>query len=305
MPSVNLTIEDQENYDILVQNLVGDLPSISILVNQMIKVASDDGTASSQLSDIISKDQSIFSKILKIANSFEYRQGRMSRVTDIHEAVMTIGIEKARQALLNASVLDAFQSNQIESKFKLDGLWLHSCGVALATQFLCESFGCKYINEAYACGLLHDLGKVLKIKFLHKKFLREIKFTSKNNCTFWFAEKALGNVRHDLLGSMIVNKWSISPVIEKVAQWHHTFSKTSRINVDDPNVHKIIDITILANHMIKELRLGNSGSGNMEELPAPFLRRLRLSEDEYQNSREAVRMKVDAEAENLAVLLNG
>ena len=80
-------------------------------------------------------------------------------------------------------------------------------------------------------------------------------------------------------------------------------SKGSRISVNDPKVHKIIDFVILANHMVKELRFGNSGSGRMEELPSGFLRRRRINEEEYFSAREAVRMHIDAESENLAILL--
>ena len=55
--------------------------------------------------------------------------------------------------------------------------------------------------------------------------------------------------------------------------------------------------------MIKELRFGNSGSAEIEELPSGFLRRRRMNEVEYISAREAVRMQIDAESENLAILL--
>ena len=90
-----------------------------------------------------------------------------------------------------------------------------------------------------------------------------------------------------------------------VARWHHTYSKGSRFLVDDPKIHKLIDIVMLANHMIKELRFGNSGSAEIEESPSAFLRRRRMNEEEYVSTREAVRMQIDAESENLAILLNG
>ena len=45
--------------------------------------------------NIISMDQSVFSKILKVANSVEYRQGRTDRITDINDAVLRIGYRKS------------------------------------------------------------------------------------------------------------------------------------------------------------------------------------------------------------------
>ena len=303
MSSATMTAEQASNYDRVVSKLAGNLPSIPVLVNDMMKVVSDPGTATFALCDIIQKDQSVYAKILKIANSVEFRQGRTDRITQINDAVLRIGTENVRRTLLSTSVLDSFRSDENESKFKLEGLWLHSCGVAIASQFLSERYDEELADQAYACGLLHDLGKVAKIKFLKKEFLSEVKFTHKNNCSLWFAEKALGHIQHDLLGSMIIEKWGVSPIIEKVARWHHTYSKGSRFLVDDPKIHKLIDIVMLANHMIKELRFGNSGSAEIEDLPSAFLRRRRMNEEEYTSAREAVRMQIDAESENLAILL--
>ena len=301
----NMTVNQIDEYDAIIRKVAGDLPSIPLLVQDMMKIISDADAASFALCDIIGKDQSIFSKILKIANSVEYRQGRTDRITDMNDAVLRIGTENVRKTLLSTSVLDTFLDGDGEDRFKLEGLWLHSCGVAIACSVLSERFDCEFSEQAYACGLLHDLGKVIKIKFLKKEFLREVKFSIKNKTSLWFSEKALGHIQHDLIGSMIVEKWGISSVVENTTRWHHTFSKSSRLNVEDPDVHKMIDLVMLANHMVKELKFGNSGSALSEALPERFLKRNRMTEEEYEGARETVRMHIDAESENLAVLLNG
>jgi HD-like signal output (HDOD) protein len=305
MHTSTTTLDQTHEYDAIIQKVAGDLPSIPLLVKDMMRVISNTDTASFALCDIIRKDQSIFSKILKIANSVEYRQGRTERITDLNDAVLRIGTENVRKTLLATSVLDTFLDGDGEDRFKLEGLWLHSCGVAIACSVLSERFDCEFSDQAYAIGLLHDLGKVIKIKFLKKKFLREVKFSVKNKTSLWFSEKALGHLQHDLIGSMIIAKWSISSVVENTTRWHHTFSKSSRHNVEDPDVHKMIDLVILANHMVKELKFGNSGSALSENLPDRFLKRNRITEEDYAVARETVRMHVDAESENLAVLLNG
>ena len=301
----NMTVYQIDEYDAIIRKVAGDLPSIPLLVQDMMKIISDADAASFALCDIIRKDQSIFSKILKIANSVEYRQGRTDRITDMNDAVLRIGTENVRKTLLSTSVLDTFLDGDGEDRFKLEGLWLHSCGVAIACSVLSERFDCEFSEQAYACGLLHDLGKVIKIKFLKKEFLREVKFSIKNKTSLWFSEKALGHIQHDFIGSMIVEKWGISSVVENTTRWHHTFSKSSRLNVEDPDVHKMIDLVMLANHMVKELKFGNSGSALSEALPERFLKRNRMTEEEYEGARETVRMHIDAESENLAVLLNG
>ena len=300
-----MTLDHNLEYYTTIKKVAGDLPSIPLLVQDMMKTITDTDAASFALCDVIRKDQSIFSKILKIANSVEYRQGRTDRITDINDAVLRIGTENVRKTLLSTSVLDTFLDGEGENRFKLEGLWLHSCGVAIACSVLSERFDCEFSEQAYACGLLHDLGKVIKIKFSKKEFIRDIKFSIKNNMSLWFSEKALGHIQHDLIGSMIIEKWGISSVVENTTRWHHTFSKSSRLNVEDPDIHKMIDLVILANHMVKELKFGNSGSALSETLPDRYLKRNRITEEDYEVARETVRMHIDAESENLAVLLNG
>ena len=111
MISSTMTAEQVTNYDIVVSKLAGNLPSIPVLVNDMMKVASDPGAATFALCDIIQKDQSVYAKILKIANSVEFRKGGTDRITQINDAVLRIGSENVRRTLLSTSVLDSFRSD--------------------------------------------------------------------------------------------------------------------------------------------------------------------------------------------------
>ena len=101
-----MTAEQVTNYDSVVNKLAGNLPSIPVLVNDMMKVVSDPSAATFALCDIIQKDQSVYAKILRIANSVEFRQGRTDRITEINDAVLRIGTENVRRTLLSTSVLE-------------------------------------------------------------------------------------------------------------------------------------------------------------------------------------------------------
>ena len=108
MHAPSMSVEHSQEYNSVVKKLAGDLPSIPLLVKDMMEVVSDVNAASNALCDIIIKDQSIFSKVLKIANSVEYRQGRTDRITDMNDAVLRIGSDNVRKILLSTSVLDTF-----------------------------------------------------------------------------------------------------------------------------------------------------------------------------------------------------
>ena len=88
------TTDQAQDYDMVIEKVAGELPSIPVLIDNILKMAANTEAANFALCSYISKDQSAFSKILKIANSVEYRQGRTDRITDINDAVLTIGAEK-------------------------------------------------------------------------------------------------------------------------------------------------------------------------------------------------------------------
>ena len=67
----NIAIE----YHDLVESLAGELPSIPLIMNDLLKIITDSDTALFAVRDLIKNDKAIFSKILKFANSVETRQG--------------------------------------------------------------------------------------------------------------------------------------------------------------------------------------------------------------------------------------
>ena len=73
--------------------------------------------------------------------------------------------------------------------------------------------------------------------------------------------------------------------------------------MEDPPMHKLTDIVILANHYIHRLEFGNSGHQTSDRLPADLLRRLRLSSDQADDCLEKVRIALKEEDNHLAIFL--
>lgn len=288
-----------EEYKDFVESLDGELPSIPLIMNELLEIISDSNAALYAIQEVIKMDKTIFSKILKHANSVEMRQGAADRIVIISDAIHRLGFEKVKKIILNTSILELFQDT--EPNFDLKGLWMHSCGVAIASDILAERFELKLSKHAYSCGLLHDLGKVAKLKFSQKQFFREIRYSRRYNCTLAQSEKRLGGIEHDLLGSMIIQKWGISPIIEQTTQWHHTFEKNARTDVEDPDLNKLIDIICLANWIIKDLEFGICGNPSRDNLTSDFLKRRKIDEEELIACKEIVQEALESESEHLSI----
>ncbi len=295
--------ENTEEYHRVVEELEGQLPSIPLIMDELLRIVANPDAALFAVRDILRLDKSIFAKILRIANSVAHREGVVDRISDITEAMQRIGLEKVKQIALQNSVFKIFEEEKNGLSYNLESLWMHSVGVALASQSLADDLESHLSENAYACGLLHDIGKVAKFKDSPKNFFKEVRYSIKKKESTRSSESKRCFLKHDLLGALIIEKWGLSEIVENTTRWHHTLNRNDRINIEDPSVHKLIDIVILANHFIHELKMGNSGHQSTDPLSADFLKRIRLTSELSEACKEKVRITLEEEAEFTAIFL--
>ncbi len=293
------------DYEVIVDSLKGKLPSLPIVMNELMTVISDHDAALYALQDLLKMDHSIYAQLLKVANTHEYRQGREKRITTMDEAVNTLGLEKVKRVALNTTILSLYKGVELPTGFSLEALWMHSVGVALASSTLAEHLHTDLVDQAYTCGLLHDIGKVAKCKFDQMLYCEEITSVNENNLDTHQWEIAGKHVRHDILGSYLARTWGISPMVETVTKWHHEEDRSKRHDIEDANIHKLVDIVYLANCTIHRLEFGNSGHRHVKEPSKLILRRLRLEKEEFAEFEEQLVKNLEEEEENLALFATG
>ena len=288
-----------EDYNHLIQELKGELPSIPLIMNELLEVISDSQAAIFAVQNIVKNDKSILAKIFKYANTIENRQGGTERIISISDALQRLGFEKVKKLIISNSVFDFMKIK--ESGFDLNSLWKHSCGVATASDVLAKRFELKLFDHAYLCGLLHDIGKTAKLKFSQKQFFRELRHAKRYDCSLIDSERMLAKLEHDKLGYLLVKEWGISPIVEQTTRWHHEANKERRVDLEDPNLNKLVDIVFMANQIIKDLNFGYSGYTVNSGFCQEFLRRRKIDEHELQKCIEVVQSALDEEEEHLAI----
>lgn len=293
--------KEQPEYEIIVNSLKGNLPSIPVVMNELMTVISDHDAALYALRDLLKMDHSIFAQLLKVANTHEHRQGQTSRITRIDEAVQILGLEKVKQIALKTTILTLFKGVKLPVEFSLESLWLHSVGVALASSTLAEKLNTGMEDQAYTCGLLHDLGKVAKCKFDQKLFSKHLKSTWDKNVDCYEWETQGKHIRHDLLGSYLARSWGISSLVETVTKWHHEEDRTKRYDIEDSQIQKLVDIVYLANGTIHRIGFGNSGHKVSKPPSKMILRRLRMDDHDFADFEEKLSQNLEKEAENFAL----
>ena len=97
----------QIDYQELLDRIRRDLPTLPSIVNELTTILDNPDSSTFAVEEIMTSDQSMTMKILRVANTAFYR-GARERVADANEAISTLGFEKIRNVILPRSHQSAF-----------------------------------------------------------------------------------------------------------------------------------------------------------------------------------------------------
>jgi putative nucleotidyltransferase with HDIG domain len=156
--------------------------------------------------------------------------------------------------------LDDYYKNNSAFQPFLDKLWAHSFNVARNTQiiFLKETSNNALSKEAYAAGLLHDIGKFILLK--HQGYTENI--LSKENIKITPLEYEILGVSHAEVGAYLLALWNLpNQIIEAVA-----FHNKPHIH-NDFNLSTAVYAANLLTHENYEERITNLDQRIVDKLP--------------------------------------
>lgn len=292
----------KQDYAVVVNSLKGKLPSLPVILNELMTIVSDHDATLHAIRDLLRLDPAISTLLLKVANTTEFRQGSAERISSIEDALTRLGLDEVKKLALNVSILELYGSISVPEGFSLKALWKHSVGVAVASSSLAEKLTFTLQDLAYTCGLIHDIGKVAKFNFDQTLFCNELQSAHDNVISSYAVEVEGQAIRHDLLGGMVAQSWGISKFVSQVASWHHQADLSKREGVDDSDAHKLIDVVMLANLVVPRFKFGNSGHNQVEDPPSNLLRRLGMSEDDLLDFEAELEQELLRESEKLSLL---
>ena len=107
----------QINYDFLIHQIRRDLPTLPTIVNELTNILEDQNAATTMVEDIVTADQAMSAKILRVANTTFFR-GAGDRVKDVNQAIGNVGFDKVKDVVLNNSVFKLFKLCAVSDNIK-------------------------------------------------------------------------------------------------------------------------------------------------------------------------------------------
>jgi putative nucleotidyltransferase with HDIG domain len=265
-----IAVASEVSYEDVINAIQKNIPSLPQILEELFKRLSDIDASLESIENLVEIDQAIATRILKVANKVEFIEPDEPRITSIHDALHKIGLENAKRISLNVSVLHLMENVEFPRMFSFASLWQHSLGVAVASSILAEETGYENPDQAYTCGLVHDIGKLIKIKFNQEEFCEEIQAARESKLDLHDFELINECLMHDTLGSLMMESWQMPFELSSVIRYHHVENRAMRAGIESADLHHLIDIVYLANLLVKKLQIGNSGHF-VTKIPSPVL----------------------------------
>ncbi len=232
------------------------LRAFSPSVNRVLKLTSAPGASMDSLVTAVSQDHAIALKLLKLANSAALNTGEP--VDSVKKAVLRMGMDKVRQAVLNIGVVDRFSSAVLTERFNFANFWEHSIACGLIAAELAKAAGCMDVDNAFAMGLLHDVGRVALIEQLPEEYAMVLEAAERLGAPLEQAESRLLLVSHaDVMGRLL-RSWRFPKELVDPITLHHVSASNARSLA--PSRAQEVAVLALANRLAHALLLGSSGN---------------------------------------------
>ncbi len=249
---------------------VEELPALPNITHKVLKLTSDPKTTIPELSEVITKDQVLTAKVLRMANSAYYGYAR--RIYSINEAVVILGFGTIRSLVLAASVYNVMDK-EFQGYFLPKGdLWKHSMSTALTARSLARRTGYELPDQAFIAGLLHDIGKTVLNTYMTSAFLSVINKVNEEKIPFMEAERQILGFDHAVVGARVAEKWNLPEILVEAIAKHHS----PREAINNPKLTSIVHVADAAS---MSMGIGLGGDGLLYPFDGFATDRLNLTEN--------------------------
>jgi HD-like signal output (HDOD) protein len=185
----------------LAPGLLGDVLSLSI----------DADVDGRKLTRLVARDPVLAARVLRLANVAS--SAPLREVTSIEQAVVRLGTSAVRRAVLSVCFASWVQPSAARG-FKARAHVEHSVGTACLARVVALRVGGRS-DEAFAQGLLHDIGKLF-VRTLIAEWVRRGGARLEDD-----GIEVIVAGEHAELGSMALEAWGLPVVLREPIRWHH------------------------------------------------------------------------------------
>jgi putative nucleotidyltransferase with HDIG domain len=203
---------------------VNDLPPLPAVAARVMSMADDDRSSALDMAQVLSSDQALTAKLIRISNSAYY--GFARKVSSVREAVVVLGMKQVRQVAVGASLMNTFNGRREDDDvFDIDLFWGHCVAVGIAAEAVAKKTRSARPEDAFTAGILHDIGRLVLRMTMPREF-KEAVIVARQGIPLHEAELEITGYAHDEIGQALGDKWKFPGHLVDAVAHHHNEAAT-------------------------------------------------------------------------------
>lgn len=268
-----------------------DLAALPQVVMRVIDLTADPKATPADLERVIGMDQALAARLLTLANSSYY--GLPRRISSLREAVVFLGFKTLRNMALTITTFNLFLGRADKASLVRRSVWRHSVDTAQCAKAITgllpptmrEEIGA---DQAYACALLHDIGKMALDRSRPALFAAIVTIGEQRGVRYSEAEALVMPFRHGEIGEALGSFWNLPPMLCEAIACHHT-PRAAELN---PRLTAVVCLANETAHFLSDLP-AETDLGILHAACAEAMIPLRLSDTALAGIARACRTELD------------
>lgn len=264
LPSPNPDLLRTRKVEIVLKQLDG-LPTLPAVAMRLLNLTGSNDSKISEVVEVLQADPALTTKILSLVQSSA--AGVRAPITQVRQAVVMLGFETIRNLVLSVKVFEVFQqAEENEGRrsptstggFDRAEFWKHSLAVATAAEMLAARSRLRpNPQDAFVCGLLHDIGKIAFDTVMPKSFERVIEIATLTRGDIADAERRVIGLDHSVAGKRLAEAWNLPTLITQAIWLHNAAPMSTPKGVVS---QQMIQLVGLADMIARRMHIGFSGN---------------------------------------------
>lgn len=197
-----------------IMTVMRNLPPMPQVTQKLLAVMRDENSSANDVTKVLSSDQALAGKVLKLVNSSFY--GVPQEITTISRAVVMLGFTGVRNLALGFGSVEVL--NKLSKNLDVRGFWSHAMSNAVAAQALAPLANRRTDpEEAFIAGLMHDIGAYVLAAAVPDDY-KEIMAQEGNILEL---EREATGFTHAQIGQGLIQFWGLPEAFANAARYHH------------------------------------------------------------------------------------
>ncbi len=201
-----------------------ELPALPGTLLAFMRAVSQEDASLRAVSELVLREPALAARILHVANSAAFRSAGSLRSIEL--SLQVLGVRVLRSVAACLAVQQAFGRLPLLQPEDLSGFWHHALYVAELAQAIAARTGLAEPEEAYLCGLLHDVGQLMLLGGLGSSYgaiLAEAEADTDTDTepALSALERAALGTDHAEVGGWLVDRWQLPSFMADAIRFHH------------------------------------------------------------------------------------